>query len=922
MKDIFLTNYSDLTFLNKIKDSLRKCKSFMFSVSFIKKAGLILLENDIKSALERGVIGKLITSTYQNFTDIESLELFLSWMDKYPNFECHLDFLSFGDNGFHTKGYLFEFDNEYEMIVGSSNITRFALVKNIEWNISIGNITNDKVYNDAINEFNYLWNKTKLLNNEIIKQYRYVLEVAIEKWDMDYINPQNLKIKPNIMQRKALKELLRYRSMGVKKCLIVSATATGKTYLAAFDALNFDAKRVLFIVHRETILEDAKKTFMNVFGENKTYGLYTSKQQDIDSDFVFSTNIMMSEHLDIFLANEFDYIIFDECHHASSNSYQKIMNYFKPEFILGLTATPERMDNQNIFELFDQNVPFELRLRDALLNELVVPFRYYGIRDEFIDYSDKNKSKIVNQIASDVNSNFIKNEIEKHRPSGKLKAIAFCKSIIHSRLMAYKLQEVGYNAISLTGSNNTGERILAFNSLQDDNNPLEIITTVDILNEGVDVPAINMVLFLRPTESQTIFIQQLGRGLRKYPNKEYLVVLDFIGNNYQRSTQIALALGSLSKNTIIEKKYLTDLVRTEFKSLDLPIEIHIDELSKLEILKYIESTNFNRIDFLKQDYLNFKKYIGTESYPTHMDFLNYDCSPDLMRIMKASTKSTKNMSYYNFLRKIDEENIPEFSDDEVNIINSISDLLPLVRLDEYLIINNILNSDNDFNKLINMYGKVSSKTIENALYLLVKDKILLKINDEYKLNINFISSSFNNYLRDLLEYGIRRYEIEFGEFDTKFKYYANYYKEQILRALCEKGLMWMLGTKYLENGETIVFVGLKKDKSKEELYNYKDKFLSSKIFQWESVNDTTINSKEGIKLINTKIVHLFVRKMEKEDGITLPFTYFGTGHFKNMKETFNEGKPTLTFDIVLDREVPKEYHLDFKIKEENSDETL
>ncbi|MGM9971557.1 MAG: DEAD/DEAH box helicase, partial [Anaeroplasmataceae bacterium] len=220
-----------------------------------------------------------------------------------------------------------------------------------------------------------------------------------------------------------------------------------------------------------------------------------------------------------------------EYHHATASSYKKIIEYFHPGFLLGITATPERMDNEDVFALFDKNVPYELRLRDAIINDLVVPFHYYGIRDKLVDYKSKDNTKISREIAKTVNVEFICSEIERHKPHGKLKAIAFCTTIAHASLMSEGFNEMGYNAVALTGKNDLGVRIKAFNDLQDDNKELEIICTVDILNEGVDIPQVNMVLFLRPTESQTIFLQQLGRGLRKYEGKEYVTVLDFIGNN-------------------------------------------------------------------------------------------------------------------------------------------------------------------------------------------------------------------------------------------------------------------------------------------------------------------------------------------------------------------------------------------------------
>ena len=923
MKDLFLTNYSDLSFLDRIKDCFKKCNSFTLSVSFIKKAGLVLFQREIEEALERGAIGRIITSTYQNFTDIASLKDFLAWQNKYDNFECHLDMNCFGENGFHSKGYLFEYDDSIEIIVGSSNITRFALLKNIEWNISLISKNNIESYDEAIKNFEYLWDRTFKLSEDVIKQYNFVLDYAIEKWDMDYINPLTQNIVPNSMQRKALKELTRYRDTGVKRALIISATGSGKTYLAAFDARNFDAKRVLFVVHRETILKDAKQTFMNVFGAEKTCGLYTGNSKDLDCDFVFASSNMLARHLTEFGKNEFDYICYDEVHHIVAECGKKILNYFNPEFLLGLTATPERMDNQDIFELFEQNVPFELRLRDAINNDLVVPFHYYGIRDDLINYGEDDKNKVSKNIAESDNVDFIVKEIEKHRlPNEKLKAVAFCTNIAHCSLMANELAMRGYSTVALTGENNTGERIKAFNDLQDETNDLEIICTVDILNEGVDIPAINTVLFLRPTESSTIFLQQLGRGLRKYKNKQYLTVLDFIGNDYSRSVQIALALGTLGKTTYTEKAYLKNLIESDYKTLNIPgVEIHIDELSKKEIVKFIDQENFNKKSFLKKDYENFKKYLNKDSIPTHMDYLESEIAPDLNRFIKSKIGGKRIKSYYEFLTMIGEENLPIFTEEEIKLIDSIEELLPIVRLDEFLIINYLLHHNEiNIDKIVGYNSRVTNETLNNAIQFLTNKEVL--VNNQ--LSVDNISN-IKDYLEDLINYGINRYEIEFGDFEGKYKLYANYSKEQTMTSINRKYTMDILlkGTYFdTETGDTYVYVGLKKDKAKQERTDYKDKFISPSIFQWESENNVTIDNSIGLKLKNTKNIYVFVRKMDDEDNIILPFTYFGTGKFTNMRESHVKDQKTgaiyktLLFDIQLDNTVPEEYFVDFEIPNE------
>ena len=912
MKDLFLTNASE-EFLDKLKTNLKICKSFTFSVSFIKLAGLCLFERELDEALARGVKGKIITSTYQNFTDIPSLEHFLTLQNKYDNFECHIDFNSFGNNGFHTKGYLFEYEDSYELIVGSTNITRFALKKNEEWNVSLMSKDEMNSYNEALNRFEYLWNNTRKLDQQVIKDYKYQLEYAIEKWDMDYISVNDVIINPNSMQRKALRELRRNRDMGIKRSLIVSATGSGKTYLAAFDARNFDAKRLLYIVHRETILKDARDSFMKVFGAEKSYGLFTGNENNIDVDFVFASSRMLSQHLEEFDPEEFDYIIYDEVHHIVANSGSKILEYFKPDFMLGLTATPERMDNQDVFSIFDNNVPFELRLRDAISNDLIVPFHYYGIRDQFVDYKSKDKMYIANQIAKQVNVEFIKDQIEKYRkPNEKLKCIAFCTNIQSSKLMAEELLEEGYQTVSLTGVNDTAMRMKAFNDLQDDTNPLEIICTVDILNEGVDIPQVNMVLFLRPTESQTIFIQQLGRGLRKYPGKEYVTVLDFIGNNYDRAVQIALALGTLGKTTYMEKAYLKQMIRTDFKSLDIPnVVIDFDDLSKEEIIDFIDKTNFNNIQFLKKDYKNFKEYINNGSYPRHLDFLNSDVAPDFMRILKSSLKGSKNKSYYNFLKKIEEENIPYFNDLELNVINKIEDMLPLARLDEYLIMEQLLEDVKvDLKRVEGINDRVTEKSLLNAYQNLIGLEL---IDQDGNRLFNITNDDFIIYIRDVINYGITRYNREFGDYEGMFKLYANYYKEQASRIMLKNGIL-QKGT-YYEDDIAYIFAGIKKDD--EGKLNYTDKFINNSIFQWESIADVSESEKQHLR--NSKKVHLFIRKMENEDTVTLPYTYFGLGEFTNERISYTEENgikhPTLLFDIVLDNEVPDDYHIDFEIPE-------
>ena len=919
MEHQFLTNYTEITFLDKIKDNLRHCKSFDFSVSFIKKAGLVLLFKDIEAAVERGCKGRIITSTYQNFTDIESLKSFYALMGRCSNFQCHLDYESFHGTdystlGYHSKGYLFEFDDHRELVIGSSNITRYALLKNIEWDVSVKDYFVNGAYDDALKEFEEKWSATELLNAELIVKYAQRLSYAIERWDMDY-DLSASKIKPNYMQKKALKELNRYRAIGVNRALTIASAGSGKTYLAAFDALNFNPKRLLYIVHEGSILRKSLETFQEVFGKNVSYGIYSGTSKQSDADFVFATNITMCKTLELFSKNEFDYIIIDECHHATAETYKKIIGYFEPEFLLGLTATPERMDNQDVFELFDHNVPYELRLRDAIANDLVVPFKYFGIRDKLVDYglTGNEERRMIAQMAKEDHCDFIAEQIEKHHPQGKLKALAFCRNVTHARMMCEALGE-RYHTAYLTGRNDIGERVRAYNDLQNDAHNLEILFTVDILNEGVDIPGVNMVLFLRPTESTTIFIQQLGRGLRKYTNKEYVTVLDFIGNSYKRSVQIAFALGSLSENFVMEKRLLASLVKDNFTALglaDYGVEIHIDDLSKEEILEYIDKENFNSLKYLKQDYFNFKKYIGSEFYPRHVDYINNDCAPDLIRFMSIKTRGKKNCSYYNFLRGIGEENLPVFTEKQIDFINYLSGLLPLVRVHEYQIVKLLLDGPKTYQEIV-MYltEKVQGFVLAELEHVLTYLQFVEKDKNILRLSVP-MDDQLLEYVQDLIEYGLIRYVIDNGN-ETGFKLWLNYRMDQVQLKLLKNPGNIMVGTYYYDD-YVVIFASLKKDLEEADKLNYKDKFLQPDLFQWESMTNLPQSHLE--KLMKSTFAHVFIRKMTTENGLVLPFTYVGKGKMSNPRKTDGDNG-TYLFDIHMENELPEYLQYDFGLTKE------
>lgn len=642
-----------------------------------------------------------------------------------------------------------------------------------------------------------------------------------------------------------------------------------------------------------------------------------------DADFVFSTNVTMANSLELFDKYTWDYIIIDECHRATAETYQKILHYFEPQFLLGITATPERMDGGDVFSLFDQNVPYELRLRDAIMHGLVVPFKYYGIRDELIEYgfAETRGHHFIEQFSDEAHCEFIYQSIEKHRlPGQKLKALAFCRDISHAIRMSQAMEEYYPGGTQfLTGKNSTGERIRAYNDLQSDSSDLQILFTVDILNEGVDIPGVNMVLFLRPTDSQTIFIQQLGRGLRNYEGKKYVTVLDFIGNDYKRSVQIAFALGSLSENFVMEKKLVAALIQDDYKSIGLAeygVEIHIDELSKKEILSFIDEVNFNTKKYLAQDYKNFKNYISAESYPQHVDYLNNDYAPDLIKFMQSKIGAKKNASYYGFLKAIGEENIPSFDERQETFVRYVSEMLPLVRPYEYLMIQSLVQHAGSATlediianvKLSVIYYR--QEVFDHALHYMLKTDFFQMEGNILSLKDVSLNVELDEYMQDLLEYGLGKYDVDFSDAtpEETFHLWAPYRKSQVQQLLLNNPEDIMLGTK-IYDGIVYIYVTVIKDSSIKEALKYADGYIDPDTFQWETVANVSEN--ELAKLKASRKAHIFVRKVEGEDGITLPFTYIGEGKMQYIENSKKENGAYL-FNIAMDVTAPEDIYFDFR----------
>lgn len=532
----------------KLKQSFKTATTIDIIVSFLMESGVKLLLQDLKEALNRGVKIRILTGNYLKITQPQALYLLKSELKD----KVDLRFYNNPNKSFHPKAYMFHNPIDSEIYIGSSNISRGALTSSIEWNYRFLKSTapNDfKVFYDTFEDlFN---NHSLIITDEVLKDYskqwtRPNIYKDIEKEESKEDNVINI-FEPRGAQIEALYSLEKSREEGFDKGLVVAATGIGKTYLSAFDSAKYN--KILFVAHREEIIKQAAQSFKNVRNSDDI-GFFYSNQKDTKNSFIFALvqTLGKEQYLneEYFSKDYFDYIIVDEFHHAVSSNYKKIIDYFTPKFLLGLTATPERLDSKDVFALCDYNMVYEVRLKDAINKGWLVPFRYYGIYDETVNYEHidyKNGKYDDKQLEEALMLNkrgeIILNHYLKYNSK---RAMGFFTSRHHAEYMAKVFNENNIPSAAVY-SGEKGEysedRNIALSKLT--SGELKVIFSVDMFNEGLDVPAIDMVMFLRPTQSPTIFLQQLGRGLRKFKDKKYLNVLDFIGN-YKKANLVPFLL--------------------------------------------------------------------------------------------------------------------------------------------------------------------------------------------------------------------------------------------------------------------------------------------------------------------------------------------------------------------------------------------
>lgn len=881
--------------LCNLEKELDKCDEFWFSVAFITDGGLLMLKNIFNEISKRGIKGRILTTDYQYFNTPKSLRELL----KFNEIETRV----YTKEKFHTKGYMFKREMNYTFVVGSSNLTQGALKENKEWNMKISSLENGELIKHVNAEFELLWNEADKLNEEWIREYELIYkEKKIVRKSNKITRIKTHTLKPNLMQKEAIENLDLLRKNGEKKALLISATGTGKTYLSAFDVRNFNPNKMLFLAHREQILKQAMESYKDVLGENINAGILSGDSKKYDADYLFSTIQMLSrqEIMQRFSSEYFDYICIDETHRSGAESYQKIIQYFKPKFLLGMTASPERTDGFDIYQLFDHNIAYEIRLQKALEENMLCPFHYFGVTEIMIDGKEIDDISEFRYLISDERVNNIISKIEYYGYSGnRVKGLMFCSRKEEARELSEIFNQRGYQTVALTGEDSQKVREEAIAKLEQDKreNGLDYIFTVDIFNEGIDIPCVNQVVMLRPTESAIIFVQQLGRGLRKYQDKEYVVVIDFIGN-YTKNFLIPIALSgdrSYNKDTI--RRYIGEGNRI----IPGSSTINFDVISKKRIFESIDSANFSDIRVIKESYQQLKYKLGR--IPSLMDFERYG-EIDVLRIFDNNSLG----SYYKFLVKYEEAYTTRLSQEQEKCVEFISKKFASgKRVHELLILKRLLSYHHKLfaylkNQLKDEYNiEFSEKSQKNIVNIMTnefasgtgkntyKDCILIsREKDDFGISQNFSKMlehrEFRNIISELIEFGLIRYKKNYSNryLNTCFQLYAKYTYEDVCRLLeWEKSEVALNigGYKYDDKTKTYpVFINYDKNQEIQDTIRYEDRFLNNRTLIAISKSGRTLKSEDVQIAIHAEELdvemELFVRK-NKNDKISKEFYYLG-----------------------------------------------
>lgn len=928
-----LTNQFGNQIYDQIKTELEECQSFTFAVAFITDAMLSNLKPIFLRLANHGVQGRLLTSTYLCFNSPKVFHELL----KIPNLEVRLADV----DGFHQKGYIYEKEGYQTIIIGSANLTEKALMKNqnYEWSLQISSLDNGEIVHQVSENVETEWRAAQALTEGWIELYasKYAeAKPALQQIHSGHVivdRPGKQTIKPNQMQRDALGQIQNLRNHGADRGLVVSATGTGKTYLAAFDVQNYRPKRMLFIAHREQILNKSRQSFQLILGgPDQDFGLFTGNHHETDAKYVFATNQTLAKEANLkqFKPDQFDYILIDEVHHVGASTYQRILDYFKPQFFLGMTATPERNDDFNVFELFHYQIAYEIRLQDALLEGMLCPFHYVGVHD--FEFKNDADNEVINQYNAALAKNKSANDLEQRALSllssqervkyilqatdyygysgDVLHGLVFCSNRQEAKEIAAKFTQQGHPAKALTGEDSQTIREAVVAELEA--GKIDYIVTVDIFNEGIDIPCVNQVVFLRNTNSSIIYTQQLGRGLRKASNKDYVEIIDFIGN-YQNNYLIPIAL---TGDNSASKDNARGTINTE-PTIGLST-IAFDEVAKEKIYESLRQVKLDEMRRLKGIYQNIKQRVGR--IPRLEDFYRFDSvDPEIL--------ANKQKNYARFLQKMKEDVVVTDQEDKW-LTFLTAELLNGKRLYELTLLELLLNQQTVTGKELLSLLKARGAYLKDWSLWSMRQVLSLQFfsekaapnragyggeslinwdetSDTYTLNIHLqkalkTNEWFAKLWRDGVTTGVLRSKRYLGA--TPFKLGEKYTRKDTLRLTGYKQNLTPLniGGYYFTDREGLIFMTYDKAENIQKSIDYEDRLLDDQHLHYYSKNNRRLDSSEIKKFQSGDYeLQLFVQKSGADDNKT--FYYLGTMKYTpgSARQEEIAGKPIVSMNFTL-----------------------
>ena len=914
--ELVLNNETN-SMLRALRFEMRRASSFTFSVAFVSPRAIALLKQEL---IDFEGVGRIITSDYLGFNSPAAFAELLNLQS------LGLDVRISDKEAFHPKGYVFTQPDGVTAILGSSNLTEGALARNHEWNLRVSASRDSDLASQFTNLLDEELFSSKPLTQTWIDHYSDNYQPPADRStqrvprDTNGINQtQNTEITPNAMQVDALSAIASVRAAGKNRALVISATGTGKTILSAFDVRAVDPKKMLFIAHREQILDRSIAAFKEVLGApSSEFGKVVGSSRELDKRYVFATVQTLSQDrvLEDIDPEEFDYILIDEVHRAGASSFQKVIEHFKPDFLLGMTATPERTDGQNVFEIFDFNVPYEIRLNSALELGMLTPFHYYGVADlTFDDGTTTSDATSLRKLVAPERVQHIVKTIELYGQAGvDPRGLIFCSRNEEARelseeLNKLKLRGKQLRTVALTGQDSVEERERVVGLLE--SGEIDYILSVDIFNEGVDIPTLNQVIMLRQTQSSIIFVQQLGRGLRKVKGKEFLVVIDFIGN-YANNFLIPIALfgdDSLNKESL--RKNL--IAAEEAGVLSGLSSVSFDKIAQKRVLQSLTTVKLDSLQNLKTAIEVVRNRVGR--IPLLSDFMKYESVDPVVL-------ATREGNYPALLEKV-KISTSELSKENLNFLTCISQEMFVSKRPHELLLLRLLLADGGLTfESAQVELAAVGLQIDRQEFNTVMKSLTLEFNTEpevkalggispvlekpdgtYWLLKSFRDSyqnqeSFQSQVDDLIDTGLNliadRYRI-----DQPFTVGKQYSRKDASRLLNWRSNMssTIYGYKVdAETGTCPVFVTLHKSEEVSASTAYEDELIDPQTLQWFTRSKRTLQSKEVDLIVNNEVkIHVFAKQSDADGP---GHYYLGQAHAEEAIETTMPDKDGKALSVV------------------------